>query len=33
MELRMFTVGMIQENCCLFRREGSDRALIVDPGE
>jgi hydroxyacylglutathione hydrolase len=33
MELRMFTVGMIQENCFLFRREGSDRALIVDPGE
>ena len=29
----MFTVGMIQENCFLFRREGSDRALIVDPGE
>jgi hydroxyacylglutathione hydrolase len=33
MELRMFTVGMIEENCFLFRREGSDRALIVDPGE
>jgi hydroxyacylglutathione hydrolase len=33
MELRMFTVGMIQENCFLFRREGSDRALVVDPGE
>ena len=29
----MFTVGMIEENCFLFRREGSDRALIVDPGE
>ena len=29
----MFTVGMIQENCFLFRRAGSDRALIVDPGE
>ncbi len=29
----MFTVGPVQENCFLFRREGSDRALIVDPGE
>ena len=29
----MFTVGPIEENCFLFRREGSDRALIVDPGE
>jgi len=33
MEVRMFTVGMIQENCFLLRRDGSDRALIVDPGE
>src|SRR3954467_1376364 len=29
----MFTVGPVQENCFLFRRDGSDRALIVDPGE
>ena len=29
----MFTVGLVQENCFLLRREGSDRALIVDPGE
>ena len=29
----MFTVGMVQENCFLFRRDGSDRALIIDPGE
>ena len=29
----MFTVGPVQENCYLFRRDGSDRALIVDPGE
>ena len=29
----MFTVGPVMENCFLFRREGSDRALIVDPGE
>ncbi len=29
----MFTVGTMQENCFLFRRDESDRALIVDPGE
>jgi len=29
----MFTVGPVQENCFLFRRDESDRALIVDPGE
>jgi hydroxyacylglutathione hydrolase len=29
----MFTVGQIAENCFVFRRDGSDRALIVDPGD
>ncbi len=29
----MLTVGPVQENCFVFSREGSDRALIVDPGE
>jgi len=29
----MFTVGPVMENCFLFRRDNSDRALIVDPGE
>ena len=29
----MFTVGPVMENCFLFRRDGSDRALIVDPGD
>ena len=29
----MLTVGQIAENCFLFRRDGSDRALIVDPGD
>jgi hydroxyacylglutathione hydrolase len=29
----MFTVGPLQENCYLIRREGSDRALLVDPGD
>ena len=33
MDVRLFTVGPVQENCYLFRRDGSDRALIVDPGE
>src|SRR3954453_9911355 len=33
MDVRMFTVGMVQENCYLFRRDGSDKALIVDPGD
>ncbi len=29
----MFTVGQVAENSYIFRREGSDRALIVDPGD
>ena len=29
----MFTVGPVMENCFLFRRDGSNKALIVDPGE
>jgi hydroxyacylglutathione hydrolase len=33
MDVRMFTVGPVAENCFIFRRDGSDRALIVDPGE
>jgi hydroxyacylglutathione hydrolase len=33
MDVRMFTVGQIAENCFMFRRDGSERALIVDPGD
>src|SRR2546422_3899768 len=33
MDVRMFTVGPVQENCFLLRRDDADRALIVDPGE
>jgi hydroxyacylglutathione hydrolase len=33
MDVRMFTVGPVAENTYLFRRDGSDRALIVDPGD
>jgi hydroxyacylglutathione hydrolase len=33
MDVRMFTVGPVQENCFLLRRDGAEQALIVDPGE
>lgn len=33
LEVEMLTVGQIAENCFLLRRQGSDRVLIVDPGE
>src|SRR6478609_6112432 len=33
MDVCMFTVGPVAENCFLVRLDGSDRALIVDPGE
>jgi hydroxyacylglutathione hydrolase len=33
MDVRMFTVGPVMENCFILRRDGSDKALIVDPGE
>ena len=33
MDVRMFTVGPIAENSYVFRRDGSERALIVDPGD
>ena len=33
MDVRMFTVGPVAENCFLVRRDDSDRALIVDPGD
>ncbi|MBI5106450.1 MAG: MBL fold metallo-hydrolase [Solirubrobacterales bacterium] len=29
----MFTVGPVQENSFLLRRDGSDKALLVDPGD
>ncbi len=32
-DLRMFTVGPVQENCFIVRPQGSDRAVIVDPGD
>jgi hydroxyacylglutathione hydrolase len=32
-DVRMFTVGPVQENCFIVRENDSDRALIVDPGD
>jgi hydroxyacylglutathione hydrolase len=32
-DVRMFTVGPVQENCFIVREPGADRALIVDPGD
>jgi hydroxyacylglutathione hydrolase len=33
MDVRMLTVGPVQENCFIVRRDGSDRALVIDPGD
>jgi glyoxylase-like metal-dependent hydrolase (beta-lactamase superfamily II) len=33
MDVRSFTVGQVAENCYVLRRDGSDRGLIVDPGD
>ena len=33
MDVRSFTVGPVGENCYIARRDGADRAIIVDPGE
>jgi len=32
-DVRVLTVGMIQENCYLVRPDGHDHAVIVDPGD
>jgi glyoxylase-like metal-dependent hydrolase (beta-lactamase superfamily II) len=32
-DVRMFTVGPVQENCYIVRVPESDRAVIVDPGD
>ncbi|MFN8159751.1 MAG: MBL fold metallo-hydrolase [Solirubrobacterales bacterium] len=33
MEVRMLTVGAVAENCFVLRRDGSERGLVVDPGD
>jgi len=32
-DVQLYTVGPVQENCFLVRVDGSDHAVIVDPGE
>jgi hydroxyacylglutathione hydrolase len=32
-DVRMFTVGPVQENCFIVRRKDADNAVIVDPGD
>jgi glyoxylase-like metal-dependent hydrolase (beta-lactamase superfamily II) len=32
-DVRMHTVGLVQENCFLVSLEGGDRAVLVDPGD
>ena len=33
LDVRMFTVGQVQENCFVLRADDSKKALIVDPGD
>lgn len=33
MDVRLFTVGPVAENCFLLRQDGAREAVIVDPGE
>jgi glyoxylase-like metal-dependent hydrolase (beta-lactamase superfamily II) len=33
MDVRVYTVGPVAENTYIFRRDDSDRAVIVDPGD
>jgi hydroxyacylglutathione hydrolase len=33
MDVRMFTVGPVAENCFVVREDGADSGLIVDPGD
>ncbi len=33
MDARCFTVGPVQENCWIVRRDAADTALMIDPGE
>jgi glyoxylase-like metal-dependent hydrolase (beta-lactamase superfamily II) len=33
MDVRMLTVGPVQENCFILRRDGAPEALVVDPGD
>ncbi len=33
MDVRMFTVGPVAENCFIFREDGGEHAIVVDPGD
>jgi hydroxyacylglutathione hydrolase len=33
LDVRMFTVGPVQENCFIVREKDSPRAIVVDPGD
>jgi hydroxyacylglutathione hydrolase len=33
MDVRSFTVGPVQENCYVVRRDGASEAIVVDPGD
>lgn len=33
LDVRMFTVGPVQENCFIVREKGARNALVVDPGD
>ena len=33
MDVRTFTVGQVQENCHIARREGAREAVVIDPGD
>lgn len=33
MDVRMFTVGPVAENCFIARRDGASEALVIDPGD
>ena len=33
MDVRTFTVGPVQENCHIARRDGARDAIVIDPGE
>ena len=33
MEVRSYTVGLVQENCFIARPDGGDRAIVIDPGD
>jgi hydroxyacylglutathione hydrolase len=33
MDVRTFTVGPVQENCHVARRDGAREAIVIDPGE